>query len=96
MPKNSRENISGLISGKGIILILKLIFKTVVKTKTPQNARVTLTLVIKDNYAYIAAIEAGKINMVEAQDTETIANEGKVALAQIEPTKIEASAPDIK
>ena len=41
-PNNSIENISGLISGKGIILFLNLILNLVVKTKTSQNARVTL------------------------------------------------------
>ena len=42
MPNNSIENISGLIFGKIIILFLKLQFNLVVKTKTPQNARVTI------------------------------------------------------
>ena len=42
MSNNSMENISGLISGKGIIIDLKLLINSVVKTKTPQNARVTL------------------------------------------------------
>ena len=41
-PKNSTENISGLIFGKGIILFLKLGLDLVDKTKSSLNARVTI------------------------------------------------------